>query len=416
MRQDRLRLFENLPIQPVRKKLRILQLRLLFVSHCFPLQDAPMSKIGGMQRVGIDLLKQLEAHPEVEVETVILRSERENDYLGFLPFLFRAFITARSMMKRGEVDAVLFSAMPSATLAWVLAGTSRKTRVPLAAISHGHDVIAKSSAYQWLVARVFARLDAMLPVSRATGQQCVRRGLPADRLFVTPNGIEADRFGDSFPGLITSRRERRQVLADTFPELAGKMDAGDLLLCSVGRQVKRKGHVWFIRNVMPQLSSNVHLVLGGRGPESEAIGQAIADTGLGARIHSLGLVAEEKLASLYSGGDLFVMPNIPVDGDMEGFGVVMLEAGLCGMPSVASRIEGIQDVITDGLNGHCAIALDANRFADTINLYAEAPGSLDKMSETARSHTIEKFAWPTVCAQIVTTLKTVIQRKKETGG
>ena len=375
-----------------------------------------MSKIGGMQRVGIDLLKQLEAHPEVDVETVILRSERENDYFGFLPFLFRAFTTARCMMKRGEVDAVLFSAMPSAVLAAILAGTSQKTQVPLAAISHGHDVIADSSAYQWLVARVFARLDAMLPVSRATGQQCVRRGLPQDRLFVTPNGIEPDRFGDSFPGLFTARKERRQVLADAFPELAEKIGPSDLLLCSVGRQVKRKGHEWFIRNVMPQLNSNVHLVMGGQGPESEAIEQAIVDTGLGLRVHSLGLVAEEKLASLYSGGDLFVMPNIPVDGDMEGFGVVMLEAGLCGMPSIASRIEGIQDVVTDGVNGHCVDALDANGFADTINLYAEAPGSLDKMSETARSHTIEKFAWSNVCAQIVTSLKTVIQRKQETGG
>ncbi len=374
-----------------------------------------MSKIGGMQRVGIDLLKQLEAHPEVEVETVILRSERENDYFGFVPFLFRAFTTARSMMKRGDVDAVLFSAMPSAVLTSILAGTSRETRVPLAAISHGHDVIAASSAYQWLVARVFARLDAMLPVSRATGEQCVRRGLPEDRLFVTPNGIEPDRFGDSFPGFFTSRQDRRQVLTDAFPELAGKLDPGDLLLCSVGRQVKRKGNEWFVRNVMPQLNANVHLVLGGKGPESAAIGQAIADTGLGARIHSLGLVAEEKLASLYSGGDLFVMPNIPVDGDMEGFGVVMLEAGLCGMPSIAAQIEGIRDVITDGLNGHFATALDANHFADTINLYAEAPGSLDKMSETARSHIIEKFAWSTVCAEIVTTLKTVVQRKRDSG-
>jgi len=58
-----------------------------------------MSKIGGMQRVGIDLLKQLEAHPDVEVETVILRSERENEYLGFVPFLYRAFTTARAKMK-----------------------------------------------------------------------------------------------------------------------------------------------------------------------------------------------------------------------------------------------------------------------------------------------------------------------------
>ena len=387
-------------------------MRLLFVSHCFPPLDAPTSKIGGMQRVGMDLLKQLEAHPDVEVETVILRSKHENDYLGFLPFLYRAYTTARSRMKRGDVDAVLFSAMPSAILAPALAKSAREARVPLAAISHGHDVIANSSAYQWLVAKVFARLDAMLPVSRSTGQQCVARGLPPDRLFVTPNGIDPDRFGETFPGVFTERKDRRKVLADAFPELATTINPADLLLCSVGRQVKRKGHAWFIRNVMPHLTSNVHLVLGGKGPESDAISQACLETGLQHRIHSLGLVAEEKLASLYSGGDLFVMPNIPVEGDMEGFGVVMLEAGLCGMPSIATRIEGIQDVISDGVNGYCVNALDVNGFAEVINRYAAAPDSLDKMSATARSHTLDSFAWPTVCAQIVATLKKVIDRKR----
>ncbi len=365
-----------------------------------------------MQRVGIDLLKQLEAHPDVEVETVILRSERQNDYVGFLPFLYRAYTTARSRMKQGQVDAVLFSAMPSATLAFVLAESSRKSRVPLLAISHGHDVIANSAAYQWLVARVLARLDAMLPVSRSTGQQCVQRGLPPDRLFVTPNGINLDRFGKSFPGIVTQRTDRRTVLANAFPELSAKIESTDLLLCSVGRQVKRKGHEWFIRNVMPQLASNVHLVLGGTGPESQAISQAGLETGLQSRIHSLGLVAEEKLASLYSGGDLFIMPNIPIDGDMEGFGVVMLEAGLCGMPSVASRIEGIQDVITDGMNGYGVEALDVDGFAEVISGFAVAPDTLNKMSQTARSHTIDRFAWPSVCGQVVATLKTVIERKK----
>ncbi len=83
-------------------------------------------------------------------------------------------------------------------------------------------MIAASSAYQWLVARVFTRLDAMLPVSRATGQQCVRRGLPEDRLFVTPNGIEPDRFGDSFPGVFTTRKDRRRRFWQMrFPTLRG---------------------------------------------------------------------------------------------------------------------------------------------------------------------------------------------------
>jgi len=370
-----------------------------------------MSKIGGMQRVGIDLLHQLEAREDVRTTKIILRSARENDIAGFIPFLFRAWKEARAMMLRGEVDVVLFSAMPSAALASVLAGASAKSSVPLVAISHGHDVIADNAAYQWLVRKVFARLDAMLPVSHSTGQQCVARGLPVERLFVTPNGIDPDRFGTSFPGEMFSRAARRQVLHEQFPQLANAIGDDGLLLCSVGRQVRRKGHEWFIRNVMPQIRSNVHLVLGGKGPETEVIRRAVTELGLADRVHIPGLIAEEKLAPLYTGGDLFIMPNIPVDGDMEGFGVVMLEAGLCGMPSIASHLEGIHDVIIEGVSGFNVAPLDAEGFASIINSYAVSPNRLDALSSTARSHTLETFSWPKVASSIVATLETVISRK-----
>jgi len=91
---------------------------------------------------------------------------------------------------------------------------------------------------------------------------------------------------------------------------------------------------------------------------------------------------------------------------------VMLEAGLCGMPSIASRIEGIQDVITNGVNGYCVNPLDAGGFAEAINCYAAAPDSLANLSQSTRSHTVDTFAWPGVCGQIVATLKKVIDRKK----
>jgi phosphatidylinositol alpha-1,6-mannosyltransferase len=156
------------------------------------------------------------------------------------------------------------------------------------------------------------------------------------------------------------RDARRSLLEKQFPALAAATGNDDLLLCSVGRQVKRKGHAWFIQHVMPKLAGNVHLVLGGKGPETATIAQAAKESALEARIHVLGLVPEEDLAGLYSACDLFVMPNIPVAGDKEGFGVVMLEAGLCGMPSIASRIEGIADVIRTARTGSACRQWDAD--------------------------------------------------------
>ena len=59
----------------------------------------------------------------------------------------------------------------------------------------------------------------------------------------------------------------------------------------------------------------------------------------------IGEVSDDMLAAAYRSADVMVMPNIPVRGDMEGFGLVALEAAAAGLPVVASRIEGITDAI-----------------------------------------------------------------------
>ena len=79
-----------------------------------------------------------------------------------------------------------------------------------------------------------------------------------------------------------------------------------------------------------------------------------------------GTLSDEQVANLYRGADLFVMPNIAVEGDIEGFGVVLLEAGLNGMTSIAARLEGIEDAVTHGANGFLVESRDAQGFAAEI--------------------------------------------------
>ena len=286
------------------------------------------------------------------------------------------------------MDAVLFSSMVTASLGMLLCRSFRRQGIVAASIAHGKDVTQKGP-YQWLlVRRILRSLDAVMPVSRATGAQCIRRGMPECRVHVVPNGVQLDRFFSA----------QRQSRGDTF------------VLCSVGRLVRRKGFAWFIQSVMPQLPSNVHYFIGGSGPEGPAIAAAIQEGALSDRVHLLGQLSEDELVSLYVRADLLIVPNVPVQGDMEGFGIVMLEAGACGAPAVASRLEGIQDVITEGVNGHLVECQDAAAFTHAIMRYVDDTTALLELSTRTRDHTQAHFQWDAIAARYLAVLDAEIHR------
>lgn len=377
-------------------------MRLLFVSHSFPPTGRLLANVGGMQRVATELHAAMGARPDVILRSILLRTSWRWTHVRTLPFLARAYLQIRDLARRESIDAVLFSSMVTATLAVPLRRLLAEHGIASAAILHGRDVTLPVPPYQWLIPHVFRSLDAALPVSRATGAQALDRGLALDKLHVVPNGVDTARFSPP-----DDRSAARRTLTDALGDSARPLPEDALLLCSVGRQVERKGFAWFIDHVMPHLPETVHYWLAGDGPEADTIDTTIARDGLANRVRRLGRVTEEELELLYRGADLFVMPNRPVPGDMEGFGVVMLEAGLCGLPTVAARLEGIQDVITEGINGHLVESGDAQGFIDAILRYHDAPDRLRTASARACRHTVDTFSWRAVANRYVEVLRGV---------
>lgn len=372
-------------------------MRLLFVSHSFPPTDRPLSNVGGMQRVATDLFTALHEHDAVALRSSVLRSSWRWTHLKTLPFIASTFSKIYQMTERREIDAVLFSSMVTASLAVPLRKHLRRYGVATAAIVHGRDVTLNVSAYQKFIPRVFSALDAVLPVSRATGEACLERGLQEDKLFVVPNGVSVNRFNASQRTAARSELLKRFESTD-LPENA-------LLLCSVGRQVKRKGYAWFVHEVMPLLPTDIHYWLAGEGPEAEEILAAARSKGVSDRIRLLGRVSESDLELLYAGSDLFVMPNIPVRGDMEGFGVVMLEAGLSGLPTIGARLEGIADVIEESENGHLVRSGDAWAYSEAVMQYYRDDVRLEAASERAAHHVRSRFSWQAVADKYVGVLQ-----------
>lgn len=355
-----------------------------------------------MQRVATDLHTALRAHDDVRFSSIVLRSSWRWTHVKTVPFLGKAFFQIRRMVRRGEVDAVLFSSMVTASLATLLESTLRTHGVYSAAIVHGRDVTLDVAPYQCVIPRIFDALDAVLPVSRATGEACLERGLRPEKLRVVPNGVSTHRFAAT-----PSTDGARAALLERF-DASGSLPDRGLLLCSVGRQVKRKGFAWFVENVLPLLPEDVHYWLAGEGPEAQYVVEMAEKRHVSHRVRRLGRVTEEELELLYYGADLFVMPNVPVQGDMEGFGIVMLEAGLCGLPTIASRLEGITDVIEAGENGHLVDSGDAWGFSEAIMRYYHQPVALGGARERAAQFVEDHFSWHAVAGMYVDALRAMV--------
>ena len=355
--------------------------------------------MGGMQRVATELHRELEKRDDVAMRTLALRSSWKWVHVKAVPFLASLAIRLGREADAHRADTILFTSMTTALPLLVAGPALKKKGIRLTAIVHGLDITDPNPIYQMAVRRLCGMLDAVMPVSRATGEQLVERGLPRERVHVVPNAVDLGRF----EGVAASRMEPATLRIAGAPPLPE--DA--FLLVTVGRQVRRKGFAWFIENVMPRLPDRVVFWLAGDGPERENIEAAIERAGLQRRVRCLGKISEDELVELYRRGQLFVMPNIVVPGDMEGFGIVMLEAGACGLPTLAADLEGIRDVIDEGINGWFAPTEDADAFASRIQALADDPEGLRATSERTAEYVSGKFPWDRTAERYLEVLRSL---------
>jgi len=245
---------------------------------------------------------------------------------------------------------------------------------------HGLDITFPNRLYQAIIPRCVSRLDIVICVSRSTRDECTKRGIPRHKCKVIPNGVTpSDFILSKSPGEVRLILEK--VLGTSFLDKK--------VLVSVGRIVKRKGIVWFVENVMPRLDNSYIYIVAGDGPEYKFILEKIDKHKLNQRVFLLGNVSDEMRNLLYNGSDLFILPNITVEDDVEGFGIVAIEAGSCGLPVVASNIQGIRDAVLDGRTGCLVAEEDVNGFLDAIS-------TMNLKKSEVSSIVCNIFAWPNI--------------------
>lgn len=359
------------------------RLRLLFIARSFP------PTLGGMENLAFHLSESLRRHGDV---TMLVNRRGKKALPAFLPYVL---VSAIYLARKHRAQAIHLADALLAPLGVVL---KKATGLPVTCTVHGLDVTYPNRLYQSVVPRAVARLDLTMPNSQATAAEIRARAGETTPAAVIPLGINP--LPEPGPASIRA-----------FQQQAG-IGPNERAILSVGRLVRRKGIAWFVTHVLPGLPDEALLIVIGEGPEAEPIRAAAASAGVADRVRLLGRVPDGLLAAAYRSADVFVMPNIPLAGDMEGFGLVALEASASGLPVVASDLEGITEAVQHERNGLLIPPRDAGTYAQMLRrLLSLSPEQLRGIGEAFREFTMREYSWSRTAGRYVEVIEQVAARR-----
>jgi glycosyltransferase involved in cell wall biosynthesis len=137
-------------------------------------------------------------------------------------------------------------------------------------------------------------------------------------------------------------------------------------------------------------------VVAGEGPDRDCIRASIESRQLEGNVEMRGAVDHTTKQALLATCDAVVMPNIPVAGDVEGFGLVALEAGAAGKLTFAADLEGLRDAVRNGENGWRLTAGDAAAWIDALDRALSDRGALSAAGQRALQCVRTDYNWASV--------------------
>jgi len=367
---------------------------ILCITHKHP------PSVGGMEKQSYELINGLKRY---YITHVIAYRNDSNKVLWFLklPFKIRQTLKKNPGIKLIHLND---GSMGVACL-WLI----KRTKVPIIVTFHGLDITLSLSLFQHKILPKLKRYAGAICVSSYTRSQALKRGFAPDTTYTVRNGVDISLGKIPVnPDIVQTVKEKYAV------DLTHKR-----IIFTMGRPVKRKGFSWFIKNVMPLLDNDIVLLMAGPlnnnpnrlqrttqriiGKISPALQMILGLNSDAAQIwkelshnenvHHLGSVPFAVLVQLLSLADLFIMPNIELEGDEEGFGLVALEANMRGTFVLASGIEGITEAVIHGQNGFHLPSGNATAWADKIRDLLRDKNKLHLFSCQAKEFAGKNYSW-----------------------
>lgn len=356
-------------------------MKILFISRAYP------PTVGGIENQNYELSVWLSKIAEVK-----LIANRRGKI--FLPF-FLPYVSCKALFLMKNYDTLLLGDGVLACVGWLVKLFHKK---PVISVIHGLDFTYEFGLYQKLwVGYFIKKLDKLIAVGNETIKIGIKKGIPPEKFVFVPNGVDAEKFSKVY-----SRADLDEAL---------KIKTGEKkVILTSGRLAKRKGVAWFVEKVLPKLGGDIIYVVAGEGPDRKNIENAIEKNHLQDRVLMLGYISDEQRNILLGACDLFVQPNIKIAGDVEGFGISVLEAAASRLPVLAAELEGLRDAINDGQNGFLLPSENANAWINKIKELLVDDDFRKDFGEKARQFVIENYSWDKIAQKYLEEIKKIAKK------
>jgi glycosyltransferase involved in cell wall biosynthesis len=294
-------------------------------------------------------------------------------FLGFLWAFYRSALKVCRAERAGLVWANWWA--PPGLIA---ARIASKLRLPLVISSHGTDIslLGRKGLIASLSRYVYARTSKATVVSTFLKRRLVDTvsAIAAADVVVLPMPVGMEDFPQTPlpqndpPVFLSVARYTRQKRLDDIIAAAAKIAAD---------------HIDF------------RIIMVGEGPLENDLKQLVNEKGLSDKIGFVPLVAQQKLAEFYRRADAVVLAS-----EGEGFGLVLVEAGLTGRPVIAARSGGIVDIVDDGVNGLLFEVGRIDELADGMRRLIADRDLRIRLGQSGQAQALERFATPVLVARM----------------
>jgi phosphatidylinositol alpha-1,6-mannosyltransferase len=305
-----------------------------------------------------------------------------------------AAAVSRIMLRERPRSAILGSIDDGAYGLWL----RRWLDLPFISFAYGNEILSAVKDNYEAPLRALKNANRVLACSRYTANLAQNAGADPLRVEIVYPGCDSDFFRPQPPN-----KEWRQRL------LGGRQNGRVIL--TVGNLVARKGHDMVIR-ALPQLCKRIpdltYLIVGD-GPHRNELQTLANELSVADHVVFAGTIMDQDMPELYALSDVFAMISRArlEHSDVEGFGLVFLEANACGKPVVGGFSGGVPDAVVDGVTGMLVDPHDVQGVAGALEKLLNDEELRKRLGEQGRARVKSEFRWKQVGDRVLEILGSV---------